>query len=341
MNVILIKVLAAASWRGPRLRTTSVLASAAAPSAAAQHWPPAETSGGATLTYLEINGWLISAAGVTVLVDPVLEGRLDFGIPALFAASKRVLPESGSTSSLPPLDALLITQGLDDHAHARTLARLAELDPTLPILAPPSALPAVERAFGRGVVQCLASPSRRIELPYLGLSSLPTVRLPADATHAAEAVVRPRRGGAGGGLRVTATSGALVGPPWQRRENGYVLRPVQEGAAPSLYLEPHVEFDEDELRAFAPVDAVITPTRGQALPGFELVHGPAAAVRLVETLRPRLVLPMSNGAIDAAGIAAPLVTPIGAGNEFERLLAEAGVGAEVLEVRPGEPLTIG
>ena len=120
-----------------------------------------------------------------------------------------------------------------------------------------------------------------------------------------------------------------------------MLRPVQEGAAPSLYLEPHVEFDEDELRAFAPVDAVITPTRGQALPGFELVHGPAAAVRLVETLRPRLVLPMSNGAIDAAGIAAPLVTPIGAGNEFERLLAEAGGGAEVLEVTPGEPLTIG
>lgn len=92
MNVILIKVLAAASWRGPRLRTTSVLASAAAPSAAAQHWPPAETSGGATLTYLEINGWLISAAGVTVLVDPVLEGRLDFGIPALFAASKQRPP---------------------------------------------------------------------------------------------------------------------------------------------------------------------------------------------------------------------------------------------------------
>mmetsp|Transcript_10051 Transcript_10051/g.33599 ORF Transcript_10051/g.33599 Transcript_10051/m.33599 type:complete len:186 (+) Transcript_10051:645-1202(+) len=154
----------------------------------------------------------------------------------------------------------------------------------------------------------------------------------------------PRRLGdwaLGCGLRVTATSGALVGPPWQRRENGYVLRPVQEGAAPSLYLEPHVEFDEDELRALAPVDAVITPTRGQALPGFELVHGPVAAARLVEVLRPRLVLPMSNGAIDAAGLAAPLVTPIGAGNEFERLLAEAGVGAEVLEVRPGEPLTIG
>ena len=103
-----------------------------------------------------------------------------------------------------------------------------------------------------------------------------------------------------------------------------MLRPVQEGASPSLYLEPHVEFDEDELRALAPVDAVITPTRGQALPGFELVHGPAAAVRLVETLRPRLVLPMSNGAIDAAGIAAPLVTPIGAGNEFERLLRAGG-----------------
>mmetsp|Transcript_41883 Transcript_41883/g.132218 ORF Transcript_41883/g.132218 Transcript_41883/m.132218 type:complete len:340 (+) Transcript_41883:100-1119(+) len=227
MIVILVKVLAAASWRGPRLPTTSALASAAAPSAAAQHWPPAETSGGATLTYLEINGWLISANGVTVLVDPVLEGRLDFGIPALYAASKRVLPESGSTSSLPPLDALLITQGLDDHAHARTLARLAELDPTLPILAPPSALPALERAFGRGVVQCLASPSRRIELPYLGLSSLPTVRLPADASHAAEAVVRPRRGGGGaGGAR---GGGLACEGPEKARGLGFRLRPSRDG----------------------------------------------------------------------------------------------------------------
>ena len=84
-------------------------------------------------------------------------------------------------------------------------------------------------------------------------------------------------------LQVIATAGALVGPPWQARENGYVVR----SSARSLYVEPHVEFDEAELRRLAPVDAVISPVSGQALPGIELVHGVADALRLVRALRPR------------------------------------------------------
>ena len=55
---------------------------------------------------------------------------------------------------------------------------------------------------------------------------------------------------------------------------GYIFR-SSEG--PSIYLEPHVEFDPDELARLAPVDVVITPTSGQSLAGFELVHGPEAA----------------------------------------------------------------
>eukprot|EP00966_Prymnesium_polylepis_P319067 7369319-Prymnesium_polylepis.1 len=54
----------------------------------------ATASGACTLTYLEINGWLLSTSGVTVLVDPVLEGELDFGIPGIYSASKRVLPST-------------------------------------------------------------------------------------------------------------------------------------------------------------------------------------------------------------------------------------------------------
>merc|ERR1719213_185989 len=114
-----------------------------------------------------------------MLCDPVLEGPLDFGIPDVYSASKRVLPASGLVGTLPPLDALLITQGLDDHAHARTLEQLAKRDPQLPVIAPPSARPALERA-GLCNVRYLTSQSRRIALPYLGLDALPTIRLPSS-----------------------------------------------------------------------------------------------------------------------------------------------------------------
>lgn len=293
-----------------------------------------------TLTYLEINGWLLTAAGVTVLCDPVLDGPLDFGIPGVYEASKRVLPASGLVDTLPPLDALLITQGLDDHAHVRTLRQLARRDPELPVIAPPSARPVLERAALRNV-RYITSRSRRVDLPYLGLDALPTIRLPASQD-ADEATIVPRRGGAadGDGLLVRATSGALVGPPWQRRENGYIVRSRETSGCPTLYLEPHVEFDADELARLGPVDAVITPVSGQTLPGFELVHGPAASVELVATLQPKWVLPMSNGAVDATGLSAPLIEAVGSSEEFERGLRERGVTAEVLGVEPAVPITL-
>ena len=291
------------------------------------------------LTYLEINGWLLNAGGVTVLIDPVLEGNLDFGIPGAYNAAKRVLPPNGLLQTLPRLDALLITQGLDDHAHDRTLNALAKLDPHLPVIAPPSARPLLQDRFRQ--IRYVTSRTRKLEVPYLGLDALPTIRLPPAASDD-RATIAPRDAAAAGiGLSVLATSGALVGPPWQKRENGYVLRPVAANGAPSIYIEPHVEYDEEELAACAPVDVVITPTSGQGLPGFELVHGPSASVDLVRRLRPRWVLPMCNGAVDATGLSAPLITSIGTGDEFERGLRAAGVQAQVLEVKPGEPITLG
>ena len=236
----------------------------------------------------------------------------------------------------------MITQGLDDHAHARTLSRLSDHDPELPVIAPPSARPTLERASSFRRVEYIASRTRRVALPYLGLDTLPPIRLPPSRAPS-EAIVRPRGGanGGGGGLRVQSTQGALVGPPWQRRENGYVFRAAEGGGCPSIYLEPHVEFDPDELAQLAPVDAVITPIQGQSLPGFELVHGASASTELVSRLRPRWVVPMDNGAVEARGLSAPFVNEVGARAEFEaRLSATGSRTAELVEVRPGEPFTL-
>ncbi|CAB9531988.1 Inherit from COG: Hydrolase (Partial), partial [Seminavis robusta] len=157
-----------------------------------------------TLTYLEINSWLLSANGVTILVDPLLEGPLDFGIPSLYQGKKRVIPPSGLTDALPPIDGILITQGLDDHAHVRTLQKIHSLDPTVPILAPPSAKGALKAAG------------------FLSTDSSAQVQF---LHHGDEAVIRSRSSKDNTStLGVVATKGARVGPPWQRRENGYILR---------------------------------------------------------------------------------------------------------------------
>ena len=43
------------------------------------------------LTYLEGNSWLWDVGGLNILVDPILVGNLDFGIPWLYDAAKKFL----------------------------------------------------------------------------------------------------------------------------------------------------------------------------------------------------------------------------------------------------------
>jgi L-ascorbate metabolism protein UlaG (beta-lactamase superfamily) len=290
-----------------------------------------------TLTYLEINGWLLTMNnGMTVLIDPILEGPLDFGIPDIFKGTKRVLPTSGLTDLLPlqSIDCLSLTQGLDDHAHVQTLTKLRQCEQfpkDIPIVAPRSAQSALEASGWYGSTSNIRFVDHGQETIIIKQGdTIPFNPAP---------------------LWIQATTGALVGPPWQRRENGYILtaassttdaktkRPI------SLYIEPHVEFNPQELSKFAPVDVVITPTTGQTLPAFELVHGPKDSVRLIETLRPRYVVPMPNADIDTSGMAAPLVSTVGSPTDFERGVAKkkkkTGFSAPtIVPVKPGKDIVI-
>lgn len=275
-----------------------------------------------TLTYLEINGWLLSLEGITMLVDPLLEGSLDFGIPDLYKGCKRVVPTTGITESLPPIDCVLLTQGLDDHAHVRTLKKLQRLDPDIPILAPPSAKGALETSGFSNFKES----SSTVQFLKHGEEATITPRNPSKANQESS-------------LRIRATKGALVGPPWQKRQNGYILR-GNRSTSPSLYIEPHVEFNSQELAQLGPVDVVISPISGQALPAFELVHGPKATLRLVETLKPKYLVPMQNGDIDVEGAVSKLVSEVGSAEEFREKMAASQLGTKLVEVTPGKDFVI-
>mmetsp|Transcript_22479 Transcript_22479/g.31345 ORF Transcript_22479/g.31345 Transcript_22479/m.31345 type:complete len:338 (+) Transcript_22479:95-1108(+) len=278
----------------------------------------------AALTYLEINGWLVSTGGLTILIDPILEGALDFGIPKIYSARKRVLSSSGLCQSLPPIDCMLITQGWDDHAHERTLKKLKQLDESIPVIAPPSAKGALEKS---GFTS--------------DTSNISFVRPGDDITVASRFCNSNRADHNDATIKIRATTGALVGPPWQARENGYI---ISSAKGPKIYIEPHVEYNVKEISREGPVHIVITPISGQGLAGFELVHGPDDALRLVESLSPKYILPMQNGDVDAEGLISGIIKSVGTPNEFqtilERVQKSKETKSEVVSVIPGEDILL-
>lgn len=66
-------------------------------------------------------------------------------------------------------------------------------------------------------------------------------------------------------------AGALVGPPWSKRENGFLFTEQVDGGM-SLYYEPHCDYDESSLAGIQSVDVVITPTVNQELMSYPLVN---------------------------------------------------------------------
>lgn len=294
------------------------------------------------ITYLEINGFLLTTYdGITVLIDPILDGKLDFGIPHLYSASKKALPSKGLIDQLPPIDCLLLTQGLDDHAHVQTLTSLARSGKLLnvPILAPPSAREALQQSG-------LFTKTNKLNVGFLKHGEKWTITLPPPSTTSRPGI--NSRNSVSNGLTIQATKGALVGPPWQARENGYILSSCTStsksssfsaAAGPSIYIEPHVEFNVDELQRVGPVDVVISPIEGQRIGSvFDLVYGSDRTVQLVETLRPKAIIPMTNGNIEASGPVSSIVSTNGSEQEFRRRLETTGLSksTRIEKLIPGE-----
>lgn len=122
----------------------------------------------ATATYLGANGWLLEVEGLRVLVDPWLVGDLVF--PPGPWLLKGTMPELQPVPE--SLDLLLLTQGLQDHAHPDTLATLSK---DLTVVGSAAAAKVAQR---------------------LGFSSVQTLA-PGDCTER-------------GALRIRATAGAAV-----------------------------------------------------------------------------------------------------------------------------------
>jgi L-ascorbate metabolism protein UlaG (beta-lactamase superfamily) len=93
------------------------------------------------LTRIDLNSWLLEAGGKTILIDPwLVETLVFYGQPWLFEATHRT-PPIFSPETLPHIDLILLSQGLDDHAHKPTLSRL---DRQIPVVGSPAAAKVVK-----------------------------------------------------------------------------------------------------------------------------------------------------------------------------------------------------
>ncbi|WOD38685.1 MBL fold metallo-hydrolase [Nodosilinea sp. E11] len=138
------------------------------------------------VTWLDSNSWLLTVGGQRILVDPWLVGDLVFGQqPWLFRGTH---PQA---RSIPPnIDLILLSQGLEDHAHPPTLEAL---DRSIPVVGSPSAAKVVER---------------------LGYSQITAL------SHGQTFTLNQR-------VTIKALPGSPVGPTLV--ENGYLLRDVETG----------------------------------------------------------------------------------------------------------------
>lgn len=260
------------------------------------------------LRFLEGNSWQAKFGELELLIDPVMS-QLDFGIPFLYSGNKKYLDGSVELSNLSrSANAVLITQNFDDHAHTPTLKKLSKLNPKMVYICPPAAKSILTNC---GILEKFVTT----------ISPGQTVTVSQGPSTA----------------EIIATQGALLGPPWQQKENGYVIRPKTGFFFPSVYIEPHCMYDEEELKNYE-VDCVISPVVSQELPAYTLVAGGPKAVRLAKILKARCIAPMANGDLSQSGILSKIISEGDSFDTFKVLATKNGI--RVLDIAPGNAIEI-
>ncbi len=252
------------------------------------------------LTRIDLNSWLFHLAGRTILVDPWLVDPLVFyGQPWLFTAYHET-PIAFTPETLPPIDVILLSQGVDDHCHKPTLERL---DRSIPVVASPTAANVV-RQLGYQQVTAIA---------HWDVFTL------------------------GDTLTITAVPGAEIQPG--QVENGYLLKDSTTNETlyyePHLFplKTPAAQLGHIDV-AIAPVVGQVLPLLGQ------VIMGPLQAMHLVETLNPHFFVPTTLGEIRAEGILPKFIQTVGSVEEFRDRLLASGLPTQLRLPAPGETLEL-
>jgi L-ascorbate metabolism protein UlaG (beta-lactamase superfamily) len=248
------------------------------------------------LTWFDNNSWLIEIGGKRILIDPWLVGSLIFGnLDWLLKGSltqKRPIPEN--------IDLILLSQGLEDHAHPPTLQ---QLDRQIPVVASASAAKVVQN------------------LGYTAVTALAHGQT-FNLNHQVE---------------IKATPGFPVGP--YIVENGYLLTELDSGITlyyePHGTHSPQLQAAAPVDVIVAPLIDTTLPLVGSIIKGTTSALEVAKLLQ-PQVILPTA----DGKEVIFAGLLSKFVKAVGSIEEFRSLLAKHNLTTTVIEPSPGDRIPL-
>lgn len=244
------------------------------------------------LTWLDSNSWLVEMGGKRILIDPWLVGSLIFAnLDWFFKGSRpqeRPIPEN--------IDLIVLSQGLEDHAHPPTLK---QLDRNIPVVASPNAAKVVR------------------QLNYTQVTAL---------AHGETFTLD-------GSLTITATPGSQIGPTLV--ENGYILKDLEKGFSiyyePHGYHAPSLKEAAPIDVVITPQFDFGLPLLGPIVRGRKYALEVAQWLQpqvMIHTA--------AGGDVVFEGLLNSLIQTTGSIQEFRALLEKNHLPVQVIEPNPGD-----
>jgi len=240
-----------------------------------------------------------------VFVDPWLTDSLVFGDNKAFYESTKPALSGKSIADFEPIDLVILTQGLPDHAHPPTLKKL---DKRIPVVVSPSAAEVCRK---------------------MGFENITVVK-PGEKVVILD-----------GEIELEAFSGSLVGPPWSTRENGYIYRLVKSGL--TILHEPHCDIPDSVLRSLPVVDVMVSSAIGITMPllgNFPVVRGVEEGAEIARKIKAKVLFPLTNWRAEGKGMLNGLLKEKGSLEEYQKTLDRSGVKMKVLDPMFNQPVDI-
>lgn len=248
------------------------------------------------LTWLNNNSWLIEIGSQRILLDPWLVGSLTFSnLDWLFKGSQvKERPVPGD------IDLILLSQGLEDHAHPPTLK---QLNHEIPVLASPSAAKVVQ------------------DLSYACVTSL---------GHGETFTLNHK-------VEIQAFPGAPIGPTLV--ENGYLLKELETGLTlyyePHGYHSPRLKQFAPVDVVITPAVDLSLPLVGAIIRGKNSALEVAKWLQ-PQVMLPTA----AGGDVIFEGLLAKFLKTGGTIEELRAALKQNNLTTQVMEPKPGDRLEL-
>jgi L-ascorbate metabolism protein UlaG (beta-lactamase superfamily) len=247
------------------------------------------------LTWYGVNSWLFELQGLKILVDPWLAGSLVFGGQSwLFEGKRRNAPIPAG------IDLVLLSQGLEDHAHPPTLSLL---DKTIPVVGSPKAAK-VARDLGF---------TSAIALDHGEIYTL------------------------GDRIEILATVGALTGI---KPENGYLLKDLVGGATlyyePHGFFPASLKQYAPVNIAISPMANLELPLLGALVQGQKS----ALELATILQPQYFLPTAAGSEGVEYAGLLISLLRERGGPEELRSHFSEQGISTQIVVPNVGERIEL-